>query len=94
VTDYNDLFVAAVALVGSVTALAASVGPWTLPYRLRTFSAIADRFGMTVARAAWMVVAIVSLMAGIAIACGIRPGYAVPSPPPGGAESGAVSRNG
>lgn len=76
--SYNDWFVAAVALIGSAAALAVGLGPWKTPYRLRSIAGIVDRYGMAAARSVWIGVAIVSLVAGIAIANGIRPGYAKP----------------
>ncbi|MCA9136988.1 MAG: hypothetical protein KDB00_09515 [Planctomycetales bacterium] len=76
--SYNDWFVATVALIGSAAALAAGLGPWENPYRLRTIAGVVDRYGMVVARAVWIVVAIISLIAGIAIASGVRPSYAKP----------------
>lgn len=76
--SYNDLFVATIAFVGSVSALAVGIGPWQSPYRLRTIGTIVDRYGMTAARAIWVLVAVISLVAGIAIASGIRPSYAQP----------------
>jgi len=78
VTSYDDLFVAAVALIGGGLALAVSVGPWTAPYRLRSISRINHRFGEPAARLTWMLVAIVSLLAGLAIVSGVRPSYAQP----------------
>ena len=77
--SYNDFFVATVALIGAAGALIVGLGSWQTPYRLRTIAAIVDRYGMQAARCVWIAVAIVSLLAGIAIASGIRPGYAKPS---------------
>lgn len=77
-TSYNDLFVATVAIVGAALAFAVAVGPWQNPYRLRSIASVVERFGMSVARGVWIAVAIISLIAGIAIASGIRPGYAQP----------------
>ncbi len=88
--NYNDTFVAAVAIVGAVLAVAASLGPWKQPYQLRSIARINDRYGMNVARCVWMFVAIVSLIAGIAILGGIRPGYAQPG---GGVFLGPATRN-
>ena len=76
--SYNDLFVAGVALIGGLLSLAVSVGPWPAPYKLRTMALIRERYGMATARATWMLIAIASLLAGVAIASGIRPGYARP----------------
>ncbi|MCO8121315.1 hypothetical protein NHH03_06165 [Stieleria sp. TO1_6] len=79
-SSYNDLFVATIALIGSALAAAIGVGPWQPPYHLRTFAGIVDRYGKTTARAVWLLIAVVSLLAGIAIANGMRPGYAKPGP--------------
>ena len=78
-SSYNDLLVATVAFVGATLAFAAGVGPWTQPYHLRSIAFVVDRYGMTIARVVWIFVAIVSLVAGVAIATGIRPGYAQPN---------------
>ena len=77
--SYNDLFVATIALIGSAAAIAVGIGPWRKPYRLRSIVSIVDRFGMTAARGVWIAIAIISLIAGIAIASGMRPGYAKPN---------------
>ncbi|MEL6104718.1 MAG: hypothetical protein AAFU85_01720 [Planctomycetota bacterium] len=77
-SSYNDLLVAGVAVVGGVLALAASIGPWPAPYELRTMASIRDRYGMATARATWMLIALASLVVGIVIATGVRPGYAIP----------------
>jgi uncharacterized membrane protein YphA (DoxX/SURF4 family) len=77
--SYNDLFVSSIALIGSAAALAVGIGPWRNPYRLRSIAGIVDRYGMTAARGVWIFVAVISLIAGIAIASGIRPGYAQPN---------------
>ncbi|MDM4018740.1 hypothetical protein [Roseiconus lacunae] len=78
--NYNDLFVSCVAMLGSATAFAVGIGPWQEPYRLRTVAMIAQRYGMPAARMLWIAIAIISLVAGIAIARGIRPSYARPTP--------------
>ncbi|KAA5547314.1 hypothetical protein FYK55_02655 [Roseiconus nitratireducens] len=78
--SYNDLFVATVAFVCAGGSLAVSLGPWVAPYQLRSIAHIRQRFGESAARLTWLVVAIVSLLAGLAIAGGIRPGYAQPQP--------------
>jgi hypothetical protein len=77
--SYNDLFVSSIALIGSAAALAVGFGPWRKPYRLRSIAIIVDRFGMAAARGVWIAVALVSLIAAISIASGVRPGYAKPS---------------
>lgn len=77
--SYNDMLVASIALIGSVFALAISLGPWTTPYRLRSISHVVNRYGMPAARCVWVVIALVSLFAGVAIASGLRPGFAKPA---------------
>jgi hypothetical protein len=79
--NYNDWLVAGIAFTGSLMALAVSIGPWSSPYRLRTIAAVVDRYGKSAARVFWLVIAIVSMLAGIAIVTGIRPSYARPQPP-------------
>lgn len=79
-SNYNDLLVSAVALAASIAAFAIGVGPWQQPYRLRTIAAVLERFGTTAARLVWIALAIVSFVAGVAIAGGVRPGYAKPQP--------------
>lgn len=79
-SSYNDLLVSTVALIASAAALAVGVGRWQNPYRLRTIATVVDRYGMTAARGVWIAIAIVSLIAGLAIASGMRPGYAQPNP--------------
>ncbi|MEM6365583.1 MAG: hypothetical protein AAF745_14235 [Planctomycetota bacterium] len=76
---YNDLLVASIALIGSFLALAISLGPWTTPYRLRSISHVVDRYGMPAARCVWIMIALVSLFAGVAIAGGFRPSFAKPA---------------
>lgn len=77
-SNYNDWFVATVALVASVFAFAIGVGHWEQPYRLRSIAIVVDRYGTTAARLVWIGVAIISFVAGVAIASGVRPGYAKP----------------
>ena len=85
-SNYNDLFVSSVAMIGSVSAFAVAIGPWQQPYQLRTIAAVVERYGMFAARVVWISVAIVSLLAGGSIASGIRPGYAQPAPDAIGSE--------
>lgn len=77
--SYDEPLVGAVAIVLAVIAAAIAVGPWSQPYRLRSFSAITQRFGKPVARGIWVAIAVASLTAGLAILTGIRPSYAVPA---------------
>ncbi|MCC9604091.1 hypothetical protein LOC67_26355 [Stieleria sp. JC731] len=88
--NYNDLFVSCLAMLGSASAFAIAVGPWQEPYRLRTIARIVDRYGMTTARVVWVSIAIVSLIAGVAIASGIRPTYAQPSQEPSDSSAGTL----
>jgi uncharacterized membrane protein YphA (DoxX/SURF4 family) len=81
-TSYGDMLVSTIALVGAVAALLAGLGPWRQPYQLRSVAKVADRYGMTAARSLWIAVAIISMVAGVAIAAGVRPSYAQPSPEP------------
>ncbi|PAY17199.1 hypothetical protein CKO51_22780 [Rhodopirellula sp. SM50] len=67
-----------VAFIGGVLALAVAIGPWQQPYHLRSIARVVDRYGMSAARSVWVLVAIISLIAGMAIANGVRPGYATP----------------
>lgn len=76
---YDEPLVGSIAIIIAVLALAAAVGPWSQPYRLRTFSAITQRFGKPVARGVWVAIAIASLTAGFAILAGVRPSYADPT---------------
>jgi membrane associated rhomboid family serine protease len=76
---YDEPLVGSLAIVIAVVAAAIAVGPWTEPYRLRTFSAISQRYGKPVARGVWIAIAIASLTSGFAILAGVRPGYADPA---------------
>ena len=77
--SYDEQFVGTLAIVLAIISLAIAVGPWTAPYRLRTFSALTNRFGKPVARGVWVVIALASLTAGWAILAGVRPSYADPT---------------
>jgi len=72
------MIVAAVAILGGCLAAGIGIGPWEGPYQLRSVGGIVNRFGKPAARFAWLVIALVSLIAGIAIANGVRPSYARP----------------
>ncbi|MDG2220297.1 MAG: hypothetical protein P8L85_02895 [Rubripirellula sp.] len=78
--SYDEQFVGSLAIILSIISVAIAVGPWTAPYRLRTFSALTNRFGKPVARGVWVAIALASLTAGIAILTGVRPSYADPTP--------------
>jgi hypothetical protein len=77
--SYDEQFVGSVAIILSMISLAIAVGPWAAPYRLRTCSMLISRFGKPVARGFWLVIALASLTAGIAILAGVRPSYADPA---------------
>ncbi len=77
--SYDEHFVGSLAIIVAVIAAAVAVGPWSQPYRLRTFSAISQRFGKPVARGVWVAIAVASLTAGFAILSGLRPSYADPA---------------
>jgi hypothetical protein len=76
---YDEPLVGSLAIVVALVAAAIAVGPWTEPYRLRTFSAICRRFGKPVARGVWIAIAIALLTSGLAILNGLRPSYADPA---------------
>ncbi len=77
---YDEPFVATVALGLAIIAAAVAVGPWKQPYQLRTIAAVSHRFGKSVARVVWVVVAVTMFATGLAIIHGVRPTYAVRSP--------------
>lgn len=76
---YDEPLVGSLAIIMAVVAAAIAVGPWSQPYRLRTFSAISERYGKPVARGVWIAIAVASLTAGFAILTGVRPSYADPA---------------
>ncbi len=76
---YDEPLVGSVAILIAIVAAAIAVGPWTEPYRLRTFAAICRRFGKPVARGVWVAIAVALMSAGIAILSGLRPSYADPA---------------
>ena len=77
--SYDEPLVGSLAIIIAVASAAIAVGPWTEPYRLRTFSAITQRYGKPVARGVWIAIAVASLTAGFAILTGVRPSYADPA---------------
>jgi hypothetical protein len=77
--SYDELFVGFLAIIMSIIAVAIAVGPWNEPYRLRSFSAITQRYGKRVARGVWIAIAVASLTAGFAILTGLRPNYVAPT---------------
>ena len=76
--SYDEGLVGSLAIIIAIVAAAIAVGPWTQPYRLRTFSAISERFGKPVARGVWVAIAVALLTSGLAILTGLRPSYADP----------------
>jgi len=77
--SYDEPLVGTLAILVAIIAAAIAVGPWSEPYRLRTFSAISQRYGKSVARGVWIAIAVASLTAGFAILSGLRPNYAAPA---------------
>jgi hypothetical protein len=76
---YDEPLIGSLAVVLAIIAAAIGLGPWTEPYRLRTFSTLTERYGKSVARGVWVAIALASLTAGFAILAGIRPSYADPA---------------
>tara|TARA_R110002049_G_scaffold2750_2_gene21514 strand:- start:321437 stop:321727 length:291 start_codon:yes stop_codon:yes gene_type:complete len=77
--SYDESLVGLISVLSAVTAAAIAVGPWSVPYELKTIAAIKQRFGKPAARGVWVALAIGFLTAGFAILNGIRPPYAVPA---------------
>ncbi|MEM6470830.1 MAG: hypothetical protein AAF802_14825 [Planctomycetota bacterium] len=77
--NYNDWLVSSLAFVIALAAAVVSVSSWEPPFKFRTVRPIVERFGKPAGRLFWVCVAIISMIAGIMIAGGIRPGYAKPS---------------
>ena len=77
--SHDEALIGTIAIVLAGTAFAIGIGPWSEPYRLRTFSNITQRFGKPVARGVWIAIAVASLTAGLSIISGLRPSYAVPA---------------
>ncbi|NND96596.1 MAG: hypothetical protein HKN47_04625 [Pirellulaceae bacterium] len=75
-SSYDELLVGALAIIFAIVALVISAGPWDAPYRLRTISAVASRFGKPAARGIWVAVAVAAFASGLAIFSGTRPSYA------------------
>ena len=76
---YDEPLVGSLAIVLGVVSIAIAAGPWEAPYRLRTLSAVSENYGKVAARLVWLVIAMATLMAGIAILSGTRPPYATPT---------------
>ncbi len=77
--SYDEPLVGALAIIFAIAAIAVALGPWHVPYQLRSFSAVARRFGKPAARGLWMAIAIALMSAGVAIVSGFRPSYAKPA---------------
>ena len=77
--SHDEILVGTLAILIAIAADAVAVGPWNEPYRLRSFSAITDRFGKPVARGVWVAIAVALLTAGVAILSGLRPSYTMPA---------------
>ncbi len=74
----DEALIGSIAIILAIAAFAIALGPWTAPYQLRSFSALARRFGKPAARGLWVAIAVAALTAGLAIINGIRPSYARP----------------
>lgn len=56
-----------------------AVGPWSLPYELRSIAGVEAKFGKQAARCVWLLIAILSGVSSIAILSDVRPSYAAPT---------------
>jgi hypothetical protein len=74
--DPDEILVGSLALVFSALSFSIGVGPWSAPYRLRTFQAVAKRHGKTAARAVWVLISLAFLVIGVVVLFGLRPSYA------------------
>ena len=77
--SYDETFVGALAIILAIISTVIAVGPWDAPYQLKTVSLIAERYGKSAARGFWVVVAIATFAAGLAIVSGTRPAYVSPA---------------
>jgi hypothetical protein len=77
--SYDEPFVGSLAIIMAIVAAAIAVGPWNRPYQLRSFSALSQRFGKSVARGVWVAIAVAALTLGFAILTGQRPSYTHPA---------------
>ncbi|MCC9644940.1 hypothetical protein LOC71_21905 [Rhodopirellula sp. JC740] len=74
----DDTLVGGVALCIAAICTAIAIGPWTAPYQVRSIASIQKHYGAVAARGAWLLIAILSAISGVAILNGIRPSYASP----------------
>jgi hypothetical protein len=72
----DEILVGSLALVFAVVSFSIGVGPWSAPYQLRTFQAVANRRGKTTARVVWVMISLALLVVGVAVLLGLRPSYA------------------
>lgn len=72
----DEILVGSLALVFAIVSFLIGVGPWSAPYQLRSFDAVATRYGKTAARIAWILLSLTFLMVGLAVLFGLRPNYA------------------
>ena len=77
--SYDEPLVGSLSVFLGITAAAIAIGPWSMPYELKSISAIRHRYGKLAARGAWIALAVAFLSMGIAVLAGIRPSYAEPA---------------
>lgn len=80
----DEILVGSLALVFAVVSFSIGVGPWSAPYQLRTFQAVAKRYGKSAARLIWILISVGLLVIGVAVLLGLRPSYAKLSAGPRG----------
>ncbi|MFG0264998.1 MAG: hypothetical protein ACF8AM_07570 [Rhodopirellula sp. JB055] len=74
----DDTLVGGLAILIAALSTAIAIGPWMVPYQIRSIAAIQKRFGSVAARGAWLLIAFLSAISGAAILSGVRPSYASP----------------
>jgi len=72
----DEILVGSLALMFAVVSFSIGVGPWSAPYQLRTFQAVANRYGKTAARFVWLMISLAFLVVGLSVLLGLRPSYA------------------
>lgn len=72
----DEILVGSLALVFAVVTFSIGVGPWSAPYQLRTFQAVANRHGKPAARVVWVLISVAFLVVGVSVLLGLRPSYA------------------